>query len=183
MNAPNKLSTIDDAIKEDRYEIVNGQQVELPPMSAREVNVASILVQLLGAFVRLSGLGRVVGEMLFHLGDNQPERRPDVAFVSAQRWPLTRLIPFTNAWDVVPELAIEVVSPSNTWNEITTKIDEYFSAGVSRVWVVVTATERVYVYESPTVVQILNRDEDLVGDPILPGFRLPLAQLFEHGTV
>ena len=181
MNIPNKLATID-AIKEDRFEVVNGEQVELPPMSAREGDVASELVGSMRPLAKEHKVGRVVGEVLFHLRDNHPERRPDVALVSVDRWPLTKPVPSTNAWAVVPNLAVEVVSPSNTWDEIIGKIEEYFAAGVSRVWVVATAIEKVYVYESPTRVRILSRDEDLTGDPILPGFRLPLSELFERET-
>jgi Uma2 family endonuclease len=180
MNVPISLSAIDEAIKEDRYEVVNGQYVELPPMSAREVDVASELVGNMRPFSKKQKLGRVVSEMLFHLADDLPERRPDVALVSVERWPLTRPVPATNAWAVVPNLAVEVISPTNTWDEIIGKIGEYFRAGVQRVWVVVTSAEQVHVYDSPTQVRILTRDQELTDETLLPGFRLPLSQLFER---
>jgi Uma2 family endonuclease len=162
------------------YEIVNGQRVELPPMSAYEVQIASFLVVNLGVFANEHQLGRVVGEMLFALRAEQGlQRRPDVAFVSYQKWPRGRAVPRTNAWEVVPDLAIEVVSPTNFAEEVVTRVLDFFQAGTAQVWVVFPAVRQVYVYQSPTQVQILTRDGELDGGPVLPGFRLPVAALFE----
>jgi Uma2 family endonuclease len=107
-------------------------------------------------------------------------RRPDVAFVSYQRWPRNRRVPRAEAWDVVPDLAVEVVSPSNTAEEILAKIREYFQASCLRLWVVYPAEEMVYVYQSPTQLRVLTRNDNLEGEDFLPGFRLPLAELFEQ---
>ncbi|HJT76993.1 MAG TPA: Uma2 family endonuclease [Gemmataceae bacterium] len=162
------------------YEVVNGQRVELPPMGAYETDLASVLTQLLGAFARAQNRGRVEAEMLFLIDQAaELQRRPDVAFVSYERWPRNRRVPRTAAWNVVPELAIEVVSPSNTAEGSVVKVQEYFRAGVQRVWVVFPDIEQVYAYDSPTAVRILVRSDELDGDPVLPGFRLPLATLFE----
>jgi Uma2 family endonuclease len=62
---------------------------------------------------------------------------------------------------------------------VVDKVAEYFHAGVERVWVVLPYQEHVYVYESPTRVRILTRTDVLQGEPILPQFRLPLAELFD----
>ncbi len=58
------------------------------------------------------------------------------------------------------------------------KVEEYFRAGVERVWVVFPGAKKVYVYESPTSVRILTAADTLDGGPVLPGFQLPLANLF-----
>ncbi len=160
------------------YEVVNGQRVELP-MSAWETDIASELHVYLGNFARENKLGRAVVEMLFLLAVVGSKRRPDVAYVSYQRWPRQRRVPRKEAWEVVPELAIEVVSASNTAEEVLTKIGEYFAAGVLRVWVIYPTQEQVYVYQSPTQNRILTRGDQLDGEEILPGFRLPVAALFE----
>ena len=119
--------------------------------------------------------------MLFRLAlPDSPERRPDVAFVSYQRWPHSRKIPRTPAWEVTPDLAVEVVSPSNEAGKVLAKVREYFRAGVQVVWVVWPATEEVYVYESPTRIRVLERTDELEGGTLLPGFRLPVATLFEE---
>ncbi|AGA31555.1 Uma2 family endonuclease [Singulisphaera acidiphila] len=161
------------------YEVVDGQVVEKAAMGAYPTWLASLLAQAMGAFTTAHKRGRVVVEMLFRL-DNDLQRRPDVAFVSHDRWPRGRQVPHEAAWDVVPDLAIEVVSPTNTADEIMAKVDEYFRAGVQRVWVVYPKARAVYVYESPNEVKILRVDNTLDGAPLLPGFHLPLALLFEE---
>jgi Uma2 family endonuclease len=163
------------------YEVVDGQRVELPPMGARETHLGSNLLVLLGSFGKAQRLGRTEGEMLFLLdAEAGLERRPDVAFVSYERWPRHRPVPTTAAWQVVPNLTVEVVSPTNTAAEVLRKVREYFRAGVQRVWVVYPDEEQVYVYSSPTSIRVLERSGELDGEEVLPGFRLPLSELFEH---
>lgn len=108
------------------------------------------------------------------------QRRPDLAFVSYERWPASRPIPSTHAWDVVPDLAVEVVSPGNTHSEILDKIEDYFRAGVRRVWVVLPTKRKVYDYESDTRIQILGPDDALDGGDLIPGFRLRLRDLLDE---
>ncbi|WP_435009421.1 Uma2 family endonuclease [Tundrisphaera lichenicola] len=87
--------------------------------------------------------------------------------------------PSVNAWDVVPDLAVEVVSPTNHAEEIPTKVREYFEAGVRRVWVLHLHESLVYEYDSPRAIRVLDRQDTLEGGVVLPGFRLALADLFE----
>ncbi|SIO32228.1 Endonuclease, Uma2 family (restriction endonuclease fold) [Singulisphaera sp. GP187] len=163
------------------YEVVDGQVVEKATMGAYEAELASLLVGYLITFARTHKLGRVVCEALFLIDRGRNlQRRPDVAFVSDARWPYNRSAPRTAAWDVIPDLAIEVNSPTNTGNEIIAKVDEYFRAGVQYVWVVYPNARTVYLYESPNQVKILQVGDTLDGAPLLPGFHLPLAALFEE---
>jgi Uma2 family endonuclease len=162
------------------YEVVNGQIVESPPMGAYPTWLASVLDRALGPFVRSHQLGRVVVEMLFLIdaGTNL-QRRPDVAFVSHERWPADRRVPDDACWEVVPDLAVEVVSPTDRSEDLLATIREYFPAGVRRVWVVFPKEALVYDDESPTRVRILERSETLEAGSLLPGFQLPLTSLFE----
>ena len=165
------------------YEVVDDQVVELAPMGAYEVWIATLLVARLATFARQHQLGRAVQEMLFDLSAaTGRKRRPDVAFVSFDRWPRHRRIPRTEAWEVLPNLVVEVVSRTDTGDLIVDKIAEYFRAGVERVWVVFPSQGQVYAYDSPTSVRILARTDELSGDPILPHFRLPLVELFEDAV-
>jgi Uma2 family endonuclease len=133
------------------YEVVDDQVVELAPMGAYEVWIATVLVARLATFATQHQLGRAVQEMLFDLTvATGRKRRPDVAFVSFSRWPLTRRIPRTEAWEVIPNLAVEVVSRSDSVDYIVDRVAEYFHAGVECVWVVFPSQEQVYVYDSPT---------------------------------
>lgn len=161
------------------YEVVGEQVVETPPMSAYEYWLANVLADLLTLAVRERQLGRILVEMLFDLRPAvDRDRRPDVAFVSAERWPPDRPAPRTNAWAVIPDLAVEIVSASNTATEVLGKIEEYFTAGVRRVWAVYPDQRKVYDYDAPTAVRVLTPADVLDGGVILPGFRLPLADLF-----
>jgi Uma2 family endonuclease len=164
---------------DELYEIVNGQVVEKPAMSAFEVWVAGRLMEGLYQFVPRAKLGQVVSEMLFVLDAARGlNRRPDIAFVSRERWPLDKPVPRTNAWDVVPDLAVEIVSPTNTADDAVVKTTEYFRSGTKLVWLVYTSLRQVYVYDSPTRVRILQDGDELDGGEVLAGFRLPLAALF-----
>jgi Uma2 family endonuclease len=104
------------------------------------------------------------------------ERRPDLAYVSRQRWQRPTQ---TGAWTVVPDLAVEVISPTNRAPEVLQKIDEYFAAGVRLVWVIYCEPRKVYVYRSNLDIQVLAPQDTLDGDAVIPGFSLPVAKLFE----
>jgi Uma2 family endonuclease len=173
------VAGIQEADARDFYEIVDGKVVENPPMGAHESVLASLLHDYMGLFARDGKLGQTVSETLFLIDPGKGlKRRPDIAFVSAERWPLRRRVPRTEAWEVVPDLAIEVISLSNTADQVDEKIEDYFHSNVRQVWVIYPGTSKVYVYDSPTSVRILQVGEDLDGGSLLPGFRLPLAVLF-----
>lgn len=162
------------------YEVVDGNIVEVPRMGAFEADLASILQTNLNHFAIQNKMGRAEAEVLFHLDTTRKlKRRPDVAFVSYGRWPRKKRIPPGDAWDVIPNLAVEVVSPTNTAAEILAKVNEYFRAGCERVWVIYPSLEQVYVYQSLTQVRVLTRNDSLDGEEFLPGFQLPIASLFE----
>ncbi len=160
------------------YEVVDGEYVETPAMSAESTWIASRLQNSLGPYVQVNALGTTVPEMLFVLdADERLKRRPDVAFVSAERWPLDRRPPREGDWPVVPDLAVEVVSPNDVMTDVLAKVGEYFERGVRQVWVVVPAERQVYVYDSRDAVRIVAEPAALE-TPLVPGWRLPVATLF-----
>lgn len=169
------------AIADDElYEVIDGQRVRTPPMAALSVWIGSELTRHLGNFTA-ANLGRAVTEMLFHLpAPINRDRRPDVAFVSYERWAKSRPVPRVgNAWDVVPNLATEVVSPTDSAEELDDKIAEYFRAGVELVWVVYPNQSKIHVHTLPTQpITVRLRNDVLDGGTVVPGFRLPLAELF-----
>lgn len=161
------------------YEVVDGQRVEVPPMGAQEVGIAGQLMRYIWLFWGENPSGLIALEMLFRLtGNGAIERRPDVAYVSFERCP-QRVIPPGNAWEVVPDLAVEVVSPTNLALDLQTKIDDYFLHGVRQVWVIFPPQRRIYVYESIKSIRVLDANDVLDGAPVLPGFRLEVGKLFE----
>lgn len=171
-------------LDESLYEVVAGRIVEKPTMGAFQTNVAVNLLYFLLKHVRENKLGRALSEMLYLLNrEKDLKRRPDVSFVSYARWERTKAVPNTEAWDVVPELAVEVVSPTNSAEGMLAKVGEYFHAGCDRVWVIYPIEEQVYVYRSPTQNQILTIRDELDGETAVPGFRVAVAALFDDAAV
>jgi Uma2 family endonuclease len=172
---------------EHLFEVINGQSVEMPPMSFHATKIASRLVRRAGTFADAAGLGEVVGETLFRLPlaeDSHRNRRPDAAFVSYERWPRDKPESMRdNAWDVVPDLAIEVVSPNDGAEELMDKLGEYFEAGVKQAWVVYPSRKVVQVYDSIHEIRGVAATGILDGGAILPGFQLPLRELFVFPTL
>ncbi len=166
----------------ERYEVIDGVRVEHEPMGAFETVLASWLCYLINGFAVDKKLGIAVSEVLFILDANRNlRRRPDVAFVPYARWPASA-ITRESAWNVVPDLAVGMVSPSNLAEEIEGKITDYFQSGVRLVWVFYPDSGRVYVYQSPTHVTVLQRTDILDGGEVLPGFQLAIAQLYDAVT-
>jgi Uma2 family endonuclease len=165
---------------EPLYEIVGERRVELPPTSAYAGKIASDLLVELGLYVKSHGLGRAFVEMLYRIrSDPNLQRRPDLSFISFERWPKGKRTPLENAWEVVHDLVVELVSPTNLAEEIPTRIREYFEAGVRRAWVIYPHESLVYEYDSPRSIRVLGREDALEGRAVVPGFRLALADLFE----
>jgi Uma2 family endonuclease len=163
-----------------RYEVVDGQIVELPPMGIYETDIANFLAMALNEFARKDRLGRAFHELLFRIDVvRNLKRQPDVAFVSRSRWPFGKRVPDAESWDMVPDLAVEVVSDSNKANEIIVKVNDYFRSGSQLVWVIYPVMRQVYVYRFATEVRILAEQDELDGGEVIAGFRLPLRTLFE----
>ena len=112
--------------------------------------------------------------------DEERNRRPDVCFVSTSNcWqPPSRKTPTPTRGSVVPELAVEVTSPTDRAEDQREKVLEYLRLGVRCVWVVYPRLRIVDVYESSGTVRTFGPDGILPGDPVLPGFEVNLAELF-----
>ena len=148
-------------------------------MGIFEADIANALAYLLNVHSLENRLGRAFVEVLFRIDPKrQIRRQPDVAFVSASRWPAGKRTPKASSWRLVPDIAVEVVSPSDLAVGLDRKIDDYFQAGVVLCWVIYPETKRIYVYTSSTNVRILTPPDDLDGGDVLPGFRIALDRLF-----
>ena len=162
------------------YEVVDGEYVEPTPMGLYECHISVLLLEaILANFSKSGRTGWVIPEALFKLFTKpKRQRRPDLAYVSYQRWPRDRPFPRTAEWDVIPDLAVEVVSPGNTAIEIFVKLDDYFRAGVRRVWVIYPQQGFVQDFRAVDRLEVLRREDTLEGGDILPGFEIKLADLF-----
>jgi Uma2 family endonuclease len=176
--------TLDEPRDEAIYEFVDGRWIETPPMSILAGIVASRLNAYLTLHIEKQSPcpGQVVFEMLFRIPlakDTGRNRRPDLAYVSAERWPIDRPIPLRkDAWDVVPDLAVEVVSPTDIAEDLLGKVNEYFQAGVRLVWVVYPIQRCIHVYEAWNRIRVVTETDDLDGGEVLPGFGRTLDRLF-----
>jgi Uma2 family endonuclease len=157
-------------------ELVEGVLVE-KPVGTKEAVWAGVIVQLLWNFVEPHDLGIVIpadGALRLWIG---LVRIPDVSFVSWDRLPGGKF-PEEAIAGIIPDLAVEVLSKGNTKKEIERKLREYFLAGVRLVWVVQPKTRTATVYTSPDKGRRIGKDQALDGGDVLPGFRLPLKELF-----
>jgi Uma2 family endonuclease len=157
-------------------ELVDGTLVE-KPMGYLESMIAVVLSTALHNFVVPRKLGIVTGEAGMMNLFAQLVRIPDVAFTSWTRFPGGKP---TNAPvpKLAPDLAVEVLSASNTPREIARKLREYVKAGVRLAWVIDIQLRTVNVYTAPENPTILSGDDSLNGGDVLPGFTFPLRELF-----
>jgi Uma2 family endonuclease len=171
------------AKKPPRYacELVEGRIVRLSPAGGRHGVVIGRINRVVSRFVDRKKLGLVTsGETGFFVRrDPDTVRAPDLAFVSH-----ATIARFEKADETffpgAPDLAIEVLSPDDSWEAVEKKVGEYLSAGSKLVWVVSPEAEKVYVYEPENEGRVLGRGDRVDGGAALPGFRAPVKAFF-HG--
>ncbi|SIO42432.1 Endonuclease, Uma2 family (restriction endonuclease fold) [Singulisphaera sp. GP187] len=158
------------------FELVDGVLVE-KAVGIQESYLAILIAGLLGDFAARGDLGMVLGADGMARLASGLVRIPDVSFISWDRLP-GRRVPSTPFLDIAPDLAVEVLSPSNTAREMDRKLLEYFQAGVRLVWYVDPAARTVRVFSTPGEGLVLGEDQELDGSPVLTGLRIPLRPLF-----
>jgi Uma2 family endonuclease len=163
--------------EEGRSELVAGTLVREPPPGERHGGIAAQVATLLLPFVRERGLGWVFVETGYVLArDPDTVRGPDVSFVSARRLATAaRRGPYLVG---APDLAVEVVSPDDTWQKVGAKVAEYLAAGAQAVWVIDPRHQTVTTHLRGRRPMTLGREEILHGEPYLPGLSLAVADLF-----
>ena len=168
------------AIRESRTgqicELIDGVLVE-KAMGARESIFAIVIARMLDTFVDEHDLGIVLGaDGAMRLWPGRV-RVPDVCFIAWNRIPGNEF-PVEPIPDLVPNLAIEVLSRGNTKKEMQRKRHDYFQAGVQEVWEIQPKTQTAEVYTSPTKRRRIGKEQALDGGSLMPGFTLPLKQVF-----
>lgn len=157
-------------------ELIDGVLVE-KAMGTREALLASLLAHFLWEFVQPRGLGIVLGgDGMLRLFPGRV-RIPDVSFISIDRLPQGEL-PADVIAQLAPNLAVEVLSKSNTPKEIELKLRDYFQSGAELVWVIRPETQTADVYTSSEEKRRITKNQSLGGGDVLPGFKLPLKTLF-----
>lgn len=159
-------------------ELVDGTLVE-KAMGYYESRLAVVLIAFLEAYLVEQDLGIVLGaDGLVRMEPGQV-RLPDVSFFAWEKFP-NRLLPREAILDRQPDLAVEILSPSNTRAEMARKRREYFAGGARLVWEVNPETRRVRVYTAPDAFTEVGEEGSLDGGPVLPGFSLSVRRWFER---
>jgi Uma2 family endonuclease len=179
MDAPSARLTAEEAWRLDppgHWELVDGQVVVVSPAGALHGIIVARVARVLGGFVEEHRLGEVLaGDPGFILQrDPDTVRGPDVAFVSATRLPGRPPAAFMAG---APDLAVEVLSPSDSWKAVDAKAAEFLAAGARAVWAIDPGAETAKVYTG-TGARVLARDEALACPELLGDFALPLSDLW-----
>ena len=159
---------------EDLSQIVESEEVA--GAEHGEINV--LLAWHLAAHVYPRKLGRVFdGQTNFEIGGLPPKRHPDLAFVRLERMPerIKSEVPFA------PDLAVEIISPTDSLDEIDAKRIQYQRSGVKLIWIIRTVSKIVEVYHPTDLKPVsLSIEDELDGEEVVVGFRLPVKALFEQ---
>ena len=160
-----------------RYELVRGELITMPPPGAQHGGIAARVVSLLDPHVREHGLGKMLGESGFRL-ETGPDtvRAPDAAFIARERVPADGLP--EKFWAGAPDLAVEVVSPGDTYEEVHEKALEWLALGARLVWVITPRRRSVTIYRAPDDIVVLDAEATLDGGDVIPGWSAPVAELF-----
>ena len=173
INGETELKLID---PEKQIEIVDGK-VEIKDMPGlRSSGIAAKIIVKIGIYLEANRIGELYGaDATFTIGED--ERMPDVAFVSNEK--LKDGEPINKA-DFAPDLAVEVVSPSDVYSKVLKKIRKYLEAGVKEVWLVEPEFRTVAIYKPPMKSETLTIEDTITCEEILPDFRLSLQEIFRQ---
>ena len=159
-------------------ELKNGRLVEKSPTGDQHNRIGFLLLYDLVQIIVPNQLGQLnLPDMGVVLDQEQHTIRcPDVAFVTAGRLPeITK-----GFLRLAPDLAVEIISPGDLYTEVVEKVDEYLQAGVRLVWVIDPRRKTVRIYRPAGQAQLtLGLVDELDGEDVIPGFKLPVARLFE----
>jgi Uma2 family endonuclease len=161
-----------------RHELVRGELRTMPPAGFEHGDLTQVFGSSLGPYVRAHQLGKVVvGDIGFRLTvDPDTVRAPDVAFVCRERVEAAGRVP--GYWPGAPDLVVEVISPNDLYTEVDEKIAEWLEHGARLVFVVNPRRQTVAVHRPGQPVRVLAGDALLDGEDVVPGWTLPLRELF-----
>ena len=168
--------TLEDFLESDLegYEYVKGKLIPMAPPTMEHGEISMNLSFLLSLHVRENQLGRLYpADTDFKLNDRLV--KPDVAFVSTARLPENR----RQGSPVPPDLAVEVLSPTDIQYRVIEKAFAYLDSGTRLVWVIEPVGKTVTVYRSQRDIKTLTFEDALTGEDVVEGFSCQVAQLFE----
>ena len=156
------------------FEYIKGELVPMPPTTGEHGDISSNIQWYLQSHVRTNQLGRIyTSDTGFRVGERV--LMPDIAFLSISQLPADR----STIFPIPPELAIEVVSPTDSQSKVAEKSLAYLEAGTRLVWIIEPIAQTVTVYRSKTDIKTLTHNDTLTGEDVVEGFSCPIVLLFE----
>ncbi|MEB3213322.1 MAG: Uma2 family endonuclease [Leptolyngbyaceae bacterium] len=159
------------------YELVEGELVDMGNSGMEHGNIGAYLGGLLELYVRSHKLGVTCDSSTAFAMKTGNKRSPDVSFVAKKRLKGLKRLP-KGFFEGAPDLAVEILSPDNTIEEIHSKIVEYFANEAQLVWVIHPDEQYVLVYHEPQPDRLLRISDVLSGEEVVPGFEVAIADLF-----
>jgi Uma2 family endonuclease len=161
-----------------RYELVKGELRKMSPAGSEHGAIIINITFLIVRHVKANDLGVCFGaETGFKIAsDPDTVRAPDLAFVRRERVPESG-VP-KKFWPGAPDLAVEVLSPGDSLEEVEEKVEDWLAAGTRAVWVVSPKRRGVTVYRSMSDAARLSESDELDGGEVVPGFRCKVSEIF-----
>ncbi len=180
MSTTNSITTAEQLLQTaglGRCELLQGELVMMSPAGFEHGRIVGSMSVCLGSFIRENARGVMTGaETGFRIGhDPDTVRAPDVGFVRSERVPEGSTPGFFQG---APDLAVEVLSPSDRAGEVLLKVQDWLGAGCRSVWLIDPANRTVAVYDDHSQTLTLTDSDELTGGDVLPGFRAPAAEIF-----
>ncbi len=162
----------------NRYELVKGVLRKMPPAGFEHGIRAAEIGGLLHAHVKKHRLGYVCGaETGFRIARHPDTvRAPDAAFLRRESIAPQGIV--KGYWEGAPDLAVEVISPGDTYAEVADKIKEWLAAGCAMVWVINPRRQTVEVHRANAEFTLLREEDILEGGDVVEGFRCNVKELF-----
>lgn len=161
----------------NRYEIVNGELIIMGNSGMEHGNIGLFLGGAIELHVRSHKLGSTCDSSTAFKMKTGNKRSPDISFVAKERLQGLKRLP-KGFFEGAPDLAVEIISPSNTFEEIHNKLVEYFDSGCRLAWVIHPDEQSALIYRQPQPDRLLKISDNLEGEEVIPGFTMPMVDLF-----
>ena len=160
----------------ETHELIRGELYPIMPAGTLHGVITSRLSTYLSFFVMENNLGEITATETGFKLVNQSNVGADIGFIGKEK--LAKFGIPDSFFPTAPDLAVEVISPSNSSEEISTKVEDYLSSGSRLVWIVYPKRKVVVVYRQTNTVSFLHETDELDGEDVLPDFKLPITKIF-----